>query len=496
MGKRVIIGLVMLVAAWAYPEKMDAQLTLTLEKTITLAADSSLDAFRYKNMYLAGYWEYRSYKAARLPSLTLNLTPAQYYQYFVQRYDSDADIDVYRKQRRFYAGGGLEISQNFDLLGGTFYLDTDLDYMRYFGDQTFNQFSSVPVRIGYQQDLLGYNAFKWERKIEPLKFEKVKKEFLYNVEQISEQATTYFFALAMAQVEYDLAVENVATTDTLYKVGQERHKIAAINQNDLLTLKLDAVNARNTLQNAEIALKRAMFSLASYLNFDKNTEIRPRLPSRPRNMNISVDQALALARENNPTFLELKQEILEAQQQVDKTKKESMFNASINASFGLNQAANKFSDAYRNLQQQQIVSLSVSIPLVDWGVRKGKYNVAKNNLLVTETSAKQEELTIEEDVIMTVGDFNIQQALISSAEEAVDLADMAYNETKQRFLIGKADINSLTLSLNRQQEAQRNYITALQNYWLSYFKIRKLTLFDFEMGVSLSNEFDYKGGGL
>ena len=300
----------MLVAAWAYPEKMDAQLTLTLEKTITLAADSSLDAFRYKNMYLAGYWEYRSYKAARLPSLTLNLTPAQYYQYFVQRYDSDADIDVYRKQRRFYAGGGLEISQNFDLLGGTFYLDTDLDYMRYFGDQTFNQFSSVPVRIGYQQDLLGYNAFKWERKIEPLKFEKVKKEFLYNVEQISEQATTYFFALAMAQVEYDLAVENVATTDTLYKVGQERHKIAAINQNDLLTLKLDAVNARNTLQNAEIALKRAMFSLASYLNFDKNTEIRLRLPSRPRNMNISVDQALALARENNPTFLELKQEIL------------------------------------------------------------------------------------------------------------------------------------------------------------------------------------------
>ena len=72
--------------------------------------------------------------------------------------------------------------------------------MRYFGDQTYNQFSSVPIRLGYQQDLLGYNAFKWERKIEPLKYEKVKKELLYNVEQMSEQATTYFFALAMAQV--------------------------------------------------------------------------------------------------------------------------------------------------------------------------------------------------------------------------------------------------------------------------------------------------------
>ena len=121
-------------------------------------------------------------------------------------------------------------------------------------------------------------------------------------------------------------------------------------------------------------------------------------------------------------------------------------------------------------QQQDLVSISISIPLIDWGVRKGKYNIAKSNLNVTQISARQTEVTLEEDVIMTVGDFNVQQNLIASAEEALDIAIMAYNETKQRFMIGKADINSLTLSLNRQQEAQRNYITALQNYWLSYYK--------------------------
>lgn len=472
-------------------------LTLSLERTISLAADSSLEAFRTKNMYLAGYWQYRTYKADRLPSLTLNLTPAQYYRDITRRYDSQNDADVYKKQQSFYASGNVEIKQNFDLLGGTFYLDSDLGYMRNFGNDdnpANNQFTTVPIRLGYQQSLFGYNPFRWERKIEPLKYEKVKKELLYNIEQISEQATTYFFALAMAQAEYDLAKENVASTDTLYRTGQERHKIASINKAELLTLKLDAVNARNTLQNTEIALKRAMFSLASFLNFDKNTEIRLRLPGRPRDMQISVDEALVLARENNPKFLGLRQEIMEAEQQVDKTKKEAMFNASINASIGFNQVASKLKDAYRDPLQQDIVSVSVSIPLVDWGVRKGKHNIAKNNLNVTQISARQEELTVEEDVIMTVGDFNIQQNLISSAEEALDLALMAYSETKQRFMIGKADINSLTLSLNRQQEAQRNYISALQNYWLSYFKIRKLTLHDFETGISLANKFDYAQG--
>ena len=459
------------------------QMVLSLEKTIQLAADSSLEAFRSKNLYLTGYWEFRNYKAERLPSLTLNLTPAQYYRDITKRYDSEADIDVYRKQQSFYAGGSLNLKQNFDWLGGSFYIDSDLGYMRYFGENTYNQFTSV---------LVGYNAFRWERKIEPLKYEKVKKEFLYNMESISEQATTYFFALAMAQVEYDMAKENVANTDTLYRTGQERHKIAAISQEDLLTLKLDAVNAKNTLKNAEIALKRAMFSLASYLNFEKSEEIRLRLPSRPRDLHISVEEALTLARENNPEFLEMKQSILEAEQEVDRTKKEAMFNASVNASIGFNQVSSRFRDVYKDPLQQDIVAISVSIPLVDWGVRKGKHNIAKSNLSIAQTTAQQKEISVEEDVIMTVGDFNIQQNLISSAEEALDIALMAYQKTKQRFLIGKADINSMTLSLNRQQEAQRNYITALQNYWLSYYKIRKLTLHDFETGVSLSNEFDYE----
>ena len=54
------------------------RITLDLQQTIRMANDSSLEAFRTKNMYLSGYWEYRTFKANRLPSLTLNMTPAQY----------------------------------------------------------------------------------------------------------------------------------------------------------------------------------------------------------------------------------------------------------------------------------------------------------------------------------------------------------------------------------------------------------------------------------
>ena len=124
-------------------------LKLSLKRTIELANDSSLSAFRYQNMYLSGYWEYRTYKANRLPSLTLNLMPAQYYRYITQRYDSNTDMDVYREQQMFSASGGLSIKQNFDLTGGTFYIDSELEYMRNFGETKSTQFSSIRFRIGY-----------------------------------------------------------------------------------------------------------------------------------------------------------------------------------------------------------------------------------------------------------------------------------------------------------------------------------------------------------
>jgi len=463
---------------------------LDLQHSIEIACDSSLQAFRARNLYMSSYWEYRSFKAGRLPSLSLNTTPIQYRRDFTRRYDSENNIDVYRQQQSFYSSGNLSISQNFDLTGGTFFIDSELGYMRNFGDNSYSQFSSVPIRVGYSQALFGFNGFKWEKKIEPLKYEKAKKQFLYSKEEISESVINYFFSVAMAQVEYDMARENITSSDTLYCIGQERHKIASISQSDLLTLKLDVVNAQNSFKNAEMNLKRSMFSFVSFLNMDKETQVILQLPDRPQIIDISPDLALGYAKENNPDFLSYKQEIFEAEREVDRTKKNSNFDASFSISVGFNQVADNFAGAYQKPLQQDIVSVGLTIPLMDWGVRKGRANMARNNLNVTKISIQQKELNLEQDVIMTVNDFNIQQNLISSAEEALELATMAYNMTKERFIIGKVDLNSLTLSLNRQNTAQRNYISTLRDYWLSYYKLRKLTLFDFLQKEILTEQFD------
>lgn len=463
---------------------------LTLFESITLASDSSLQAFRAKNLYQARFWEFHAYKAGRLPALTLKMTPIQYNRDFTKRYDSENNIDVYRQQESLFSYGNLALTQNLDATGGTFFVDSELGYMRNFGHSTYTQFTTVPFRIGYSQALFGFNSFKWEKQIEPLKYEEAKKQFLYQKEEISETVIQYFFALAMAQVDYNLAKDNAASTDTLYTIGQERQKIAAISQADLLTLRLDAINARNSLKNAELDHKKAKYDFVSFLNLDKDVDVTLELPEAPSQVEVSLENALQYVRENNPDYLYNKKQVLEAEREVEKTRKSVLFDASIYASIGFNQVANSFGDAYYRPLRQDIASVGLTIPLLDWGVRKGKANMAKNNLNVVQTTVQQNELSLDQEVRITVNDLDIQLDMIASAQEASDLANMAYNAVKERFIIGKADINSLTLSQNRQKEAQRNYINTLKNYWQNYYKLRKLTLYDFENQSSLSFIFD------
>jgi hypothetical protein len=54
--------------------------------------------------------------------------------------------------------------------------------------------------IGYTQPLLKFNSLKWDKKIEPLKFNESKQAFIESQEKIAITVTEYFFDLLLAQV--------------------------------------------------------------------------------------------------------------------------------------------------------------------------------------------------------------------------------------------------------------------------------------------------------
>ena len=462
------------------------RVVLDLDRTISLSTDSSLSAQKYQSVYDVSRYEYLSWQASRKPQISLQSTPVMYERYMTQRYVSTEDVDVYRQQRTFYSQAGISATQTMENWGGYFYGSTQLGFLRTFGDQNQTQFMTVPVAVGYKQDLLFYNPLKWAKKIEPLKLARAEKELVYGIETTSEEAVARFFTLALAQDQQRMAEEYLASCDTIYAIAERRYKIASIPKAELSMLELQKTNARTSLTNARIARNRAAKELATYLGMDRATDIELIIPSVIGSMHIDATEAIALARENNPTYLAKRQTTAEARREAERAKVEKNFSVSLDASVGLNQVADNFREAYRNLLSQDKATITLSIPLKDWGKRKNAYLAARSTVDVAERAEQESARDIELEVALTVADFNERQSIVETSRQALTIAEDTYAQTLQRFIRAQANAYDLSLAQSHWQTARQNQIASLQNYWLSYFHLRRLTLYDYQHNKSIT----------
>jgi outer membrane protein TolC len=463
---------------------------LTLQNVIELASQQSLDAFRNENMFLASYWEFRYFKADRLPNLSLQATPFDYNRSMQKVYNYDQNRDEYKLREDLNSDVTMLLNQNVGLTGGQIFARSELNLSQKLGVDQNSSWSSTPFSIGYLQPLSGYNRLKWTARIEPLKFEHAKKDFIQSKEELAMKASRLFFDLVDAQIEVNIATTNLANADTLYNIGLGRYQVGTVTQDELLNLELNFMNSTLALTQSGLGLERAQAELNSFLGFSKDTKIECMVPEKLPDLQIQPALAVELALANNPEMLNQQRRLLEEDRRVTMAKSENGVSGDLFALYGLNQNASEFSRVYQDPLQRQRFRVGVDIPILDWGRRKGQLAMAESNREVVRISVNQEKMDFEQDVIMNVMEFNLQANQVKNAAKADTIAQMGYNVTQQRFLIGKVDVTKLNLARNDQEMARRAYIRALRTYWSYYFNIRRLTLFDFVNGVSLSENFD------
>ncbi len=463
---------------------------LSLQNVIEIAGEQSLDAFRNENMYLSSYWEYRYFKADRLPSLSLQATPLDYNRSMQKVYNYDENRDEYKPREDLSSELSLYLNQNVGLTGGQIFARSELNLSQKLGADKISSWSSTPFSVGYMQPLNGYNGLKWTAKIEPVKFEKAKKNFIQSKEELAIKASRLFFDLVDAQIEVKIAETNLANADTLFKIGQGRYQVGTVTQDELLNLELSFMNANLALTQSNLGLERALAELNSFLGFDKNTKVECIVPDELPELQIPATEAVELALTNNPEMLDQQQRLIEEDRKVNQAKSENGVTGDLYALYGLNQNATDFNQVYQDPLDRQRFRVGVDIPILDWGRRKGQLAMAQSNREVVRISVNQEKMDFEQNVIMNVMEFNLQANQVLNTAKADTIAQLGYDVTQQRFLIGKVDVTKLNLARNDQEQARRAYIRALRTYWNYYFTIRRLTLFDFEKGITLSEDFD------
>ena len=462
---------------------------LTFQEVIKLAREQSPDAIMAKHRFRANYWEYRTHIAQFRPSISLESTIPAFSRSISENKLDDGSY-VYTEEYRNRIGANLRMQQVVPFTGGQLFINSGLERTDLFGDFKGTSYLSTPVSIGYSQPILLYNDYKWQRKIEPLKYEEARKNYISALEDVSLKAVNYFFDLALAQQNMQVAEINYSNADTLYKIAQGRYQIGTIAENELMQMELSFLNAGSDLNSARVDLEMRKFQLRSFLGFNENIDLKLIKPKEVPELEIAVGEALGIAMENNPDVISYERQLLEAQQNVAEAKAEKGLQANLFASVGLTQSAEDLNKVYLDPQDQQRVTIGLELPILDWGLGKGRYKMAQSSQQVINTTVQQARTDFEQNVYLNVMQFNLQDDQLLIAAKSDTIAQRRYDVTKQRFLIGKVDVLDLNVALSEKDVAKRNYISALRNYWSNYYQIRKITLYDFLEDSPLEVNFD------
>jgi outer membrane protein TolC len=461
---------------------------LTLRNAVDIARRQSPDILVARHSFRSSYWNYTYYKANYLPSLTLTSRPNFYHQINVVSLPDGAS--QYVEQNQLITDGALSVTQNIPWTGGSVSVETGLQRLDLYGDTRSSTYKANPVIVSYSQSLFGYNSLKWDRKIEPLRYEEAKRNYVEALELVAAQTILKFFNLARAQTNLHIAKTNYANADTLYTFAKGRYLIGTITENEMLQLEVNRLNEESNMLNAQIEVDDYMQELRYYLGMTDRQEIEVAIDEEAPSFSVNLEEALAIALENSPDVLQMKRRKLESESNVAYARSLSGFRADLYAQLGLTQTGTAIDAAYKNPFSQQYAEVGIRLPILDWGRGRGRIRVAESGRDMAYTQAEQDMTNFELNVTKVVKQFNLQISKVDVAAKTDRTANRRNDVARRLYILGQSTILDLNAAISEKDAAKRNYINSLYNYWYLYYALRSLTLYDFEKNRPLTEDYD------
>ena len=459
--------------------------TLTLSALIQQTLTTAVPGRQARAAREAGYWAYRAYQASYRPQLALAGTVPNFNHLITPVEQPDGTI-AFKSVRLNNSNLGLAVTQNIGLTGGQVVVGSQVQRFDNFVDNT-KQYNTQPFTLGLSQPLGYFNSLKWDRRIAPLLYQESQRQYLEDREAIAQRVAELYFDVLLQQVNAAVAGQNAQATAELLRVGREKYQLGRLSQSDLLQLELNLLNAQQAQAQALLDAETAAVGLSTYCALppsevpaDTAATAPLAVPPPAPALAIAPTEALTQARQHRVAALALQRRQLQAARDVAQARGTTGLLATLTANFGYVNQAPALLDSYRTLQNQQQVALAFSLPLVDWGRRRATVRTAELLRDQTLAAVSQDQLSFEQTVLTQAAQVPALAAQVHRAARADTLAQRRYAITRATYEAGRLSLTDLTLASAAKDLARRGYILALRAGWVGYYRLRGLTLFDFE----------------
>lgn len=461
-----------------FGQAADDTLKLTLQQVVDMAKGKSIAARQAVTLKENKYWQWRTFKSNYQPQLSLNGTLPAYTNSFQEVVQPDGTI-AFQPVKYNNSALSLALSQSIAATGGTIFGTTQLQRYDDF-NRNFNLYNGVPYALGYSQPLARFNQLRWDQKTEPLKYNESRQAYIESMEQIAIKATACFFDLLLAQVNLQMAETNFSNTGKILHIAKEKFDLGKVSRNEILQLELEQLKAQKAVGIAKRDMQISTLNLRTYAGLADTDKILLVLPSETRSADINPEKILAEALANRSDAIAFVRRIAEAKRDVAKAKGDNGVNATLTARLGFSKSSGNLSKVYQAPKSQQLVQLEFDIPILDWGRSKSRLKTAEANKQFTEYAVEQDRQTFTQEIYTQVTLYQMMKEQLMLNAKADSIASEKYQVAKERYVLGNLSITDLSIAFQENDQAKRDFVLGLRDFWSAYYQLRYLSLYDFE----------------
>jgi outer membrane protein TolC len=224
----------------------------------------------------------------------------------------------------------------------------------------------------------------------------------------------------------------------------------------------------------------ATLNLRSYIGLKSTDKVSLSLPRASINMSVDTAKVVAEAYENRSDAIGFIRRIAEAKRDVAKAKGDNGLNATLTARLGFSKSARSLPKVYEAPLNQQAIQLEFDIPILDWGRSKSRTKTAEANKQFTEYAVEQDRQTFSQEIYTQVTLYEMMKEQLVLNAKADSIASEKYQIAKERYVLGNLSITDLSIAFQENDQAKRDFVMGLRDFWSAYYQLRYLSLYDFE----------------
>ncbi|PWJ41966.1 TolC family protein [Sediminitomix flava] len=467
------------------PELSFAQRVVTLESALQIAEENSPDLMEVKLQLERNQELLNAQRASLRTRFDLDLNPFRYYK----NREFFAVANDWLNTEQMSSEGTFRVTQPLIWTGGSVSLENRFSFQdsktsggqfdQFTGDQSTTAYTNN-LYLTLNQPIFTYNQLKMDLDRIELDYENAYMAYVIRRLNLEANVSQAFYNVYNQQMQVIINEEEYANQKESHDIIKNKVESGLQAKEELYQAELNLATSESNLFTAQMNLQNVLddFKEVTGLALDEEIEVLTKVEITE--IDVDLDRAIDYGLNQR---LELRQrdlDIKNSEFDLIQAKATNEFKGNVALRLGLIGQEAELNNIYANPTDDQLISISLSVPIFDWGEKKSRVKAAQAQIKSSQLSLKVEERNIVKNLRQIHRDFGNSKLQIKLAEQNLKNAQLTYDINLERYRNG--DLTSIDLNVfqNQLSEKKITLVNAQIDYKLALLNIKIQSLWDFE----------------